>query len=190
MKLISKITWPVGGCAGTTLMELMVGITLGVLILGTAVSLIIFAAQTFMALGNYDDLNYKSRNALDVMTEDIRQCKHLVSYNSNSTVQQLVFTNLPGSASASFSYNYSNATGSNGTLTRTWGGRNTLLLTNVDSLTFQLSTRNPNNGFTFFPTTDPTVAKLVDVSWSCSRKIYGSKINTESVQTAKIIVRN
>ena len=190
MKLLVKISRPMGGRMGAMLMELLVGITLGMIILGTAMSLIIFAAQTFVALGNYDDLNYKSRNALDVMTEDIRQSKHLVSYVSNSTVQQLTFTNLAGASTASFSYNYNNATGSNGTLFRVWGGRSTLLLSNIDSLAFHFSTRNPSNNFTFYSTTDPTLAKMVDVSWSCSRKIYGSKINTESVQTAKIIVRN
>jgi hypothetical protein len=34
------------------------------------------------------------------------------------------------------------------------------------------------------------MAKLVDVSWLCSRKILGRKVNTESVQTAKIVMRN
>ena len=33
-------------------------------------------------------------------------------------------------------------------------------------------------------------AKLIDVSWKCSRKIMGEKLNTESVQTAKIVIRN
>jgi len=28
------------------------------------------------------------------------------------------------------------------------------------------------------------------VSWKCSRTILGAKINTESVQTAKIVLRN
>jgi hypothetical protein len=30
----------------------------------------------------------------------------------------------------------------------------------------------------------------VDVSWKCSRQILGEKVNTESVQTAKIVMRN
>jgi hypothetical protein len=31
---------------------------------------------------------------------------------------------------------------------------------------------------------------MIDVSWKCSREILGAKINTESVQTAKIVIRN
>jgi hypothetical protein len=31
--------------------------------------------------------------------------------------------------------------------------------------------------------------KLVSVSWICSRSILGSRLNTESVQTAKIVIR-
>ena len=32
--------------------------------------------------------------------------------------------------------------------------------------------------------------KLLDVSWRCSRKVLGQKLNTESVQTSKIVIRN
>jgi hypothetical protein len=30
---------------------------------------------------------------------------------------------------------------------------------------------------------------LIEVSWICSRQIFGKKVNTESVQTAKIVIR-
>ena len=32
--------------------------------------------------------------------------------------------------------------------------------------------------------------KLVDLNWRCSRQILQQKVNTESVQTAKIVIRN
>ena len=37
---------------------------------------------------------------------------------------------------------------------------------------------------------NPAICKLVSVSWRCSRTILGQKVNTESVQTAKIVIRN
>ena len=43
------------------------------------------------------------------------------------------------------------------------------------------------NGFLYV--VDRTNCKLIAVSWVCSRTILGSKMNTESVQTAKIIIR-
>ena len=32
-------------------------------------------------------------------------------------------------------------------------------------------------------------AKVIDLSWVCSRSILGQKANTESVQTARIVIR-
>jgi Tfp pilus assembly protein PilW len=190
MKQLQKISRPTGARSGMTLIEMMISVGISVLILGVTMSLIVFSAQTFLTLGNYNDLNYKSRNALDVMTKDFRESKHLIGYVSNSTVQRLIFTNLSGTSPSGFSYNYTNVTSANGTLTRAWGAQNTVMLSNIDNLTFHLFTRNPNTNFTFYPTTDSTVTKLIDVSWKCSRQIYGVKLNTESIQTAKIVVRN
>ena len=31
--------------------------------------------------------------------------------------------------------------------------------------------------------------KLVQLHWICSRKIFGAKVNTESVQSAKVVIR-
>jgi len=77
-------------------------------------------------------------------------------------------------------------------VTRTIGTTNTVLLTQCDFLNFDISQRNPSNNFTFYPcpATNVSIAKLIDVSWRCSRQILGAKINTESVQTAKIVIRN
>jgi hypothetical protein len=36
----------------------------------------------------------------------------------------------------------------------------------------------------------PSQVKLISVSWRCSRTILGAKVNTESVQTAQICIRN
>ena len=179
---------PAGACSAMTLVEMMVALGIGTLMMGVAVALIVFAARSFAGMGNYDELNRKSRNALDVMAADIRQSKHLVSYVSNSSVQQLVFTNMPGSSVATFSYNYTN---SSGTLTRAWGSQNTVVLSNIANLTFALFTRNPQSNFTFFPATNPAAAKLIDTTWECSLPVGGGRItNTESIQTAKIVVRN
>jgi hypothetical protein len=70
------------------------------------------------------------------------------------------------------------------------GQPDTVLLTQCDTLFFDLSQRNPSNNFTFYPISDPRTAKLVDVTWTCSRQLLQAKVNTESVQTAKIVIRN
>jgi prepilin-type N-terminal cleavage/methylation domain-containing protein len=177
-----------GARSGMTLMEMVVSLAAGSLIVGVAVILFIFSARTYVSLGVYDDFNRKSRNALDVMTADIRQSKHLTGYVSNSVLQQLVFTNMPGAAVSGFSYTYTNSTG---TLSRSWGAQNKILLTNLITLSFSLSQRNPATNFTFVATSDPTVTKLINVTWICSRQVSGTvAIDSEDIQTAKIVVRN
>ena len=171
-----------------TLIEMMISVTVGTIIIGVALTLFEYSARTFAAVGNYDKFNEQSRNTLDVMLADIRQAKHLTGYVSNSTLQQLTFTNMPGSAVSSFSYSYTN-----GSLVRTWGTQSTVLLTNITSLAFTLSQRNPSptTNFTFYSASAPAVTKLINVVWICSLPVYGTQVtNTESIQTANIVVRN
>jgi len=65
------------------------------------------------------------------------------------------------------------------------------LLTECDFLQFNISQRTPSNGvFGFYPASRADLCKLVDVSWRCSRTMLGKKLHTESVQTARIVIRN
>ena len=80
---------------------------------------------------------------------------------------------------------------------KTKNGITKVLLSQCDFLTFRICQRNPIPGqFNFYPATNtagvytPSLCKLVDVSWRCSRQILQKKVNTESVQTAKIVLRN
>jgi len=75
-------------------------------------------------------------------------------------------------------------------LDRTKNSKTTTLLTQCDYLNFGISQRNPSNNFTFYPTTNLNSVKLIDMNWRCSRKILQLKVNIESVQTAKIVIRN
>ena len=56
-----------------TLIELMVATALGAIVLSAVMALTIFSARSFAAVGNYVDLDVKSRNALDRMSQEIRQ---------------------------------------------------------------------------------------------------------------------
>lgn len=170
-----------------TVIEMLVAIVIASIIFAVVATLSIYTAKSFAALGNYDALNQYSRNALDILTRDIREAKSLISYRPN----QLVFTNEDGTT-LTFKWDPSTEL-----LTRQKGGWTTVLLTNCDYLIFGISQRNPSNSFSFYPATntitgklDPSLCKLVDVSWKCSRQIFGKKVNTESVQTAKIVMRN
>jgi hypothetical protein len=156
-------------------------VAISMLFFTASVYLMCYAGRTMVALGNYQDLNRKSRHALDVMTKDIRQAKHMTAYATN----QLTFVNEDGS---SLVYQYK---ASKGTLVRATGASELVLLSNIDYLTFDISQRNPNTGFTFYSANGIAAqAKLVDINWHCSEKIFGVSANTESIQSAKVVVRN
>jgi hypothetical protein len=168
-------------CQAMTLMEIMVASGIGSLLFVMVAALTMFSARSFVAMGNYADLDKTSRNALDIMSREIRQTKDMISFNNN----QLTFVNMDGSLLV---YYYNPSTRQ---LTRQTGNMPPqVLLTECDFLHFNVSQRNPSNNFMFYPAPTAGTAKLVDVSWRCSRKILGQPVNTESVQTAKIVIRN
>jgi len=76
---------------------------------------------------------------------------------------------------------------STGQFTRQKNGTTQVLLKQCDLLKFAVYQRTPTNGWRWYPITfggsnTTATAKLIDVSWKCSRKILGAKVNTESVQ--------
>lgn len=173
------------GRAGMTLLELMLVMGMGTLVLAALLLTTLFVSRAMLAISNYDELNAMSRNALDWMTRDIRNTATLTSYATN----RLVFTNRLTGDQFSYTWDGSNDltrvyTYSDGSVTVT------PLLKDCDTLDFRIYSRVPSNNFSFYPTANVKEAKLIDVTWRCSRKIYGKKINTESVQTAKIVIRN
>ena len=170
------------GISAMSLMELLVAVAIASIVFAAVGSLSMFTSRSFVAMGNYNDLDRYSRNALDRMSRDIRQARQLTAF----TPTKLSFLQQDGST---LTFDYSP---SQGTLVRKVNTSATTLLTGCDFLVFHISQRNPSNSFSFYPVsgTNFSTAKLIDVNWRCSRKILGNKVNTESVQTAKIVLRN
>jgi len=170
-----------------TLVELMLGITVSAIILTALLVFTVYATRSFASMENYVDLEQKSQTAVDSMLRDIRQTKGLISYgttvlNGRTITNVLNFLDVDDQT-LTFRFN-------GGALLRTKGESSTMLLTNVDYLCFQVFKRNPvATTFEQFPTSDAGNCKLVSVNWVCSRNILGSRLNTESVQTAKIVIR-
>jgi prepilin-type N-terminal cleavage/methylation domain-containing protein len=168
--------------AGLSLVELMVALAVASIVFAAVGSLTMFTSRSFVAMGNYNDLDRVSRNALDRLSREIRMTRALTAYAAN----KLTFQDHDG---ATLVYEFNPGTAR---LVRTKAGVSEILLTQCDLLNFNISQRNPTNGFLFHKVSNGNLAttKLIDVSWRCSRKILGQKVNTESVQTAKIVMRN
>lgn len=174
------------GAGAFTLVEVLVMGAISTVVLAIIAVFTMFAARSFLALGNYNDLDNASRNALDRLSREIRQTSALTFYATN----KLTFIDADGSP---LTYQWVSPVGTTaGHLDRIKDSVTTTLLQQCDYLNFGVSQRNPSNDFSFYPaaTNNLKTVKLIDMSWRCSRKILELKINTESVQTAKIVMRN
>lgn len=161
----------------------MVSVGLSTIILGMITYAFIFCTRSFLAMGNYMELNKSSLVALDTMSRDIREASALKTFATN----QLVFFDS-NSNQLTFAWSPSARL-----LTRTLSGTTTTLLRDCDYLAFDIFQRTPITGGQmgfYSASNNPAICKLVSVSWRCSRTILGQKVNTESVQTAKIVIRN
>jgi len=66
-----------------------------------------------------------------------------------------------------------------------------VMVTGCDSLQFWIYQHTPrSNSFDCYDPAYVTNARLVQVTWTCSRQMLGVKANTELVESAKIALRN
>ena len=167
---------------GLTLLEYVFTIALASIITLAIIGFSVYTSRSFAGLYNYMELENQSRIALDTMTRDVRQTGRLTGYATN-------YISFVDSDGANLTYRFSPT---DRTLTREKGGTSTTLLRECETLTFSIFQRNTTNGtYDQYPTTlSESNTKLIQLSWICSRKITGTTINTECVQTAKIVLRN
>jgi type II secretory pathway component PulJ len=168
--------------AAMTLVELLVATCIGGIVsLGVAL-LMVYSGRSFAAMANYVSLDRASRNALDIMSKQIRQTNRLISSSATS----LTFEDSDGGTLV-FSYDRNS-----GQLQRLKNGvaDPKPVLSECDYLQFAIFQRNPVGGsYDVYPAATTATCKLVQLSWICSRQIFGLKVNTESVQSAKIVIR-
>ena len=183
MKILPLISPARQQRAGVSLLETLIAISVGMMAMAAVGSMTLFTARSFVASGNYADLDRASFVALDTLSRDIRQSRALtLPFTTNKLT-------LTDNDNVTLTYEYKPSTSE---FTRVKNGTTTVLLKQCDFLNFAIYQRTPTNGWNWRPVTTSLIseAKLIDVSWKCSRKILGAKVNTESVQTAKVVVRN
>jgi hypothetical protein len=167
--------------SGFALIEAIIATGITTLLVLIICSFAIYSSHSFAALFNYVDLDDSNRNAMDRITRDVRQAARVKAWTTNSLT-------LVGGDNVDIEYVY---TPTARTLTRRRVGQPTVtLLEECDRLMFTLGQRNPVGGtFDIYNPSSMDVVKVVNVSWQCSREILGRRQNTESVQTARIVIR-
>ena len=192
MKLLSQKPRRPQSRLGYTMVEVMVATGLGSIILAGVASLIMYASKSSLAMVNYTDLDGKSRYALDVISREIREANALMSYQAD---RSLTLTNSDQAAAVTLTYD---PTARTVVMSKT-GQADQTVLKECDNWTFSLYQRTPYitpTNLVYYPATNTTgvldvsLCKLINLSWKCSRTIFAQKVNTESVQSAQVVLRN
>jgi len=173
---------------GMTLIEMLVAMSVGVLIMAVVAVLTVYALRSFTAMGNYADLESKSRLALDRITREVRQATGVVSFDQSGPEKWLRLTNaLDGT---SFKYIWDRDAEVRALFCEK-GETQTKYLDECDEWNFTLYQRTPLPDSTneFYPTTNANMCKMIEMNWKCSRTMLGRKWNTESAQSARIVLR-
>jgi hypothetical protein len=180
---------------GVTLPEVMIATALGTLVFAALSYMTMYGARSSSTVVNYTDLDAKSRYALDVISRELRQATQVLNYQTSSTNSSLTLTNAEQATAITLTWD-----GNARTVTLDRTGQPTLTnLTECDSWDMKFYQRTPwvsSTNVTFYPATnsagnlDPSLCKLIALSWKCSRTFLGNKLNTESVQAAQIVLRN
>ena len=111
----------------------------------------------------------------------------MTSYSATNLVFET--TDPSTGATNNLTLNYNAAAG---TLTRTYLDQTNTLLNEIKTNSFQFSIfqRNVTPGaLSNIITGDASICKGVQLSWTCSRSVLGKSATTESVQSAKIVIR-
>ncbi len=170
-----------GGRAAFTLVELLVATALSLVVATAIAMLTYFTSRSFVAMTHYTDMNQLSRLALDKMSREIRQARQLTAYATNS----LSFLDLDGNP-LRFTYDSTERT-----LARVSGGETTTCLTDCDALQFWIYQHTvKSNTFDCYTPGCLTNARVIQVTWKCSRLILGLEATTENVESAQIALRN
>jgi hypothetical protein len=155
---------------------------------GMALSTVyIYSLRSFAALTNYATLDRENRYAMDMLTREIRQAKQVVGYATNGTSTLTIINGDTQTVTYSFSPTTKQM------LRQVSGGDTQVLLTNCNLLNFSLYQRNPSNGnYGIFPTATNNwqqTVKVIQFTWKTASSLPNAEVNSENVQTARVVIR-
>jgi hypothetical protein len=163
-------------------MEATIATAIGTMVLAAVLSFSAFSNRSFAYLANYADLDQRTELALDKMSREIRQVHKLTAFNTN----KLTFEDYDGNT-----LRYIYDAGAQTLIRQKPGFGTETLLTNCDFLQFSIFQRTPSNGtFQPYSTGVVTNTKVIELTWNCYRTVFGTKANTESMQSAKVVIRD
>lgn len=182
---MSKI--PVSPNAGFTLVELLIGMSLALMVMGAVLSSYLFLARNLARLANQQTLETQGRRALAYFAQDVRMASSLTSPSISSMTLTLPTTTV--------TYTYDSSAD---TLTRTpAGGTAQILAPNLQSFYFRYydDSGSPyDNGSSPYTTQTNYLSGIKQVSMSFSSRLGSSSNGTQTpvhqAVSPRLIIRN
>jgi prepilin-type N-terminal cleavage/methylation domain-containing protein len=173
-----------------TLVEMMVALAVFSICGLALMGLYIFGIKSMASMCNYSLLDQCNRQAMNQLTREIRQSTQVLGYSTNSiTIQTGNSDGTPGPV-VTYSFN-----GTSQTLMRQnlSDGTSQVLLNNCSLLSFKLFMRCPSNAvFGIFPVATANwsnTVKVLQLTWKTSMQVPSGPINSENIQTARVVIR-
>jgi hypothetical protein len=179
---------------GFSLIEMAVTMGLGSIVLLIIGILSLNGLTSFVVMGNCTALDDQNRLASDQITRELRQATRILSYGEDADGKTLVLTNSVQGYAVGYTWN---AEARTVTCEKTDQPQVTCLkdCDSWDVLFFQ-NIPQISASLPFLPATnalgqpDLDHARIVGMTWRCSRPVSGSKIDTEGAQSLQILLRN
>jgi hypothetical protein len=173
---------------GFTYVELMVASALGTVLAGLLLVLTLYSQQSFGLMTGYSEVDAQSRNAVTLLSKEIRGATQVLDVRSSSGGKSLTLTNAIDALTVKLVWDALDRTL---TIEKNPGTSGTLL-TGCDSWEYTLYDGAPlitGGKVSFNPSPAPASCKLIQMSWSCSRKMLG-KTTASSVESIRFGLRN
>ena len=172
-----------------TLVEMMMALGIFTLSGMSMMGLYIFSVKSMASMYSYSVLDAHNRQAMDQLTREVRQCKKVLSYSTNSIT--VLSANDDGTDGPAVTYAFSPS--AKKMIRTSSDGSSKMLLENCTLLNFQLFTRCPSNGvFGSFPVAVgnwSNTVKVLQLKWKTSIVQPSGIANSENVQTARVVIR-
>jgi hypothetical protein len=154
---------------------MLIAVGLGTIVLGIGCQ--IYCRTEKPALCRDDG---KSRMALDLMLREIHKADSAARHPATQVAHR-------GQCDTN-TFSWSSASGK--LIWAKTGQNQRVLLTGCDNWSFTMYLRAADANGNFVPTTTPSLCKLINMAWKCTRNNILKKINSESVVTAEVVLRN
>lgn len=166
---------------GFTLVEMMIGATLGSFVLLAVLLTFLFLGRSGANLRNYSDMEAQARKALELFAEDTRQASAVTWASANSVTLVVNGVNVT----------YTHASGN---FSRTINSVTTTLLTGITTFNFLAYTISGTALTDFSTATARTAAnastKQIQISLSAARTTQTVATATNIVLSARYVLRN